>query len=89
MYRAEGLNDQSHSAQQLIQVRPARQGSWVVGLDDASRFMAAKRVTNDFVANLLLEPRIQKLHSAIRRSWVGGFSVAPTDQEIQQSKSEQ
>ena len=43
-----------------IHVRPGPQGSWVVDIDDTPRFIAAKRVANDFFANLLSQ-KVQKV----------------------------
>ena len=65
-----------YDSSQPIHVRPARQGAWLVDLDDASRFMAAKQVANDFFANLLTQ-KVSKVRFILHDASMDGKYKAP------------
>jgi hypothetical protein len=65
-----------YDSSQPIHVRPARQGSWLVDVDDAPRFMAAKRVANDFFANLLTQ-KVSKVRFILHDTSMNGKYKAP------------
>ena len=59
-----------------ITVWPAENGRWVIDDQDAVRFMAAKRVANDFLANLL-STKIPKVRFAVHARSLDGRYAAP------------
>ena len=70
-FKAKGYTDA-----RPIHVRPARQGVWLVDIDDASRFMAAKRVANDFFANLLSQ-KVRQVRFVLHDRSIDGKYKAP------------
>lgn len=65
-----------YDSSQPIHVRPARQGTWLIDLDDAPRFMAAKKVANGFFANFLAQ-KVRKVSFILHATSLDGKYKAP------------
>jgi len=70
------IKAKGYDSSRPIHVRPARQGAWLVDLDDAPRFMAAKRVANDFFANLLAQ-KVRQVRFVLHEVSLDGNYKAP------------
>lgn len=70
------IKSNGYDSSVAIHVRPARQGSWLIDLDDAPRFMAAKYVANNFFANLLAQ-KVRKVRFIVHDASLDGKYKAP------------
>ncbi len=69
------IKSNGYDSSVAIHVRPAPKGSWLIDLDDAPRFMAAKYVANNFFANLLAQ-KVRKVRFILHEVSLDGKSKA-------------
>ncbi len=65
-----------YNSAEPIHIRPSRGGVWLVDVDDAARYMAAKHVAGDFFTNLFAQ-KVRKVRFVLHDTSIDGRHKAP------------
>lgn len=65
-----------YNSAEPIHIRPSRGGVWLVDVDDAARYMAAKHVAGDFFTNLFAQ-KVRKVRFVVHDTSIDGRHKAP------------